>query len=285
MSRKIKRTKTEAILFTIVFIFFIFYSAILIYPLLWGATSSLKDINEYYDNLFGLPRVPQIGNYFRAFKEISDGGLSFSDMFWNSLWFGGGSAIIYVECLAAYAYVLNKYKFRGRNFLYNLCLFLLIVPFGATFVGKYRLIYRLGIANSYLILLSATGVYDMNLIIMHAFISNISRSYMEAAQIDGANFYQIYFKTMRPQIMPMMLTIGTSIFISKWNDYMSALLFLPKMPTLMTGLFRYQVIAERTGNYPVLFSGLAICAIPIFLLYGVFNKKLIGNISIGGLKG
>ncbi len=106
-----------------------------------------------------------------------------------------------------------------------------------------------------------------------------------AAQMDGANFYQTYFKTMRPQAMPMALTLGILMFIGKWNDYMSPLLYLPKMPTLATGLYRYQTIVERNGNYPVLFAGLFMCLLPILILFGIFSDKLMANINIGGLKG
>ena len=285
-NKLIRKTGLEKVLFTAVFIFFFIHSFLLIYPFVWGIVSSLKSTSEYYDVMFGLPSRLRFENYARAVKEITDGGLSFLNMAWNSLWFAAGSALINVEFISAYAFVLNKYKFKGRNFLYNLCILVMTVPlFGGTFVSTYRLIYGLGIANSYLILLTATGVYGMNLILMHTFYSNISRSYMEAAQIDGANFYQVYFKTMRPQAKPMIMTLALMVFISKWNDYMSPLLYLPNMPTLATGLFRYQAIVERSGNYPVLFAGLMLCTLPILVLFAIFNEKLMGNISIGGLKG
>ena len=282
---RIKKTPLETVLFAIVFTLFSIYSAALIYPYVWGINSSLKGASEYYENLFGLTQTWKFNNYVRAIREITDGGYSFLDMAYNSLWFAGGSAIISAEFISAYAYVLNKYRFKGRDFLYNLCVFILAFPIGATFTASYRLMYDLRLTNSYLILLTATSVYSMNLILMHSYYSNISRAYMEAAQIDGANFYQIYFKAMRPQAVPMILTLALTTFISKWNDYMSPLLYLPKMPTLSTGLFRYQAIVERSGNYPVLFAGLLICAIPIMLLFLAFNGKLMGNISVGGLKG
>lgn len=284
--RKIARSKGERVIFAVVFCLFAIYAAMLIYPVVWGFFSSFKTINGYFDNRFGLPALPwQFQNYPDALEKITDGGISFLGMFWNSLWFAGGSAIINMEFVSAYAYVLNKYKFKGRNFLYGLCLFMMSVPIGSTFVSTYRLYHNLGMANSYLILFSATGVYGMNLMLFHSYYSNIPWSYAEAAQIDGANFYQVYFKTMRPQAMPMALTLGLLMFIGKWNDYMSPLLYLPKMPTLATGLYRYQTIVERNGNYPILFAGLFMCLVPILILFGIFSDKLMANINIGGLKG
>ena len=116
----------------------------------------------------------------------------------------------------------------------------------------------------------------MNLMLFHSYYSNISNSYKEAAQIDGANFYQTYFRIMRPQVLQ---------FIARWNDYMSPLLYLPKMPTLATGLYRYQSRVEKNGNYPVLFAGLFISIIPILLIFLKFSDKMMANINAGGLKG
>ena len=206
-------------------------------------------------------------------------------MLWNSVWFAVGSAIIHMEFTSAYAYVLNKYNFRGRKFLYGLCLFMMAVPIGASFVSTYRLMHNLHLTDSYLILLTSINVYGMKLILCYSYYNNISNAYVEAAQIDGANFYTIYFKAMRPQATPILLTLMVLEFIEKWNDYMGPLLYLSKMPTLATGLYRYQSIVEWSGNYPVLFAGIFICTLPLFIIFIFFSNKLMDNISVGGLKG
>ena len=267
------------------FTVFMIYALSLIYPLIWGLISSFKNRLEYRREPFGLPEKWLFSNYREAIKKISDGGFTYFEMFWNSLWFTVGSCGISVFFTTAYSYVLNKYQFRGRNFLYNLCLFMIAVPISASFVSTYRLYYDLKLANSYAILFSATGVYGMGLIIQYSFWNNVSWSYAEAAQIDGANFYQIFFHAMMPQAMPIMLTQFLMSFISKWNDYMSPLLYLPEMPTLMVGLFRYRTIVERSGNYPILFAGLIMCMIPILIIFAFFQDKMMQNMTLGGLKG
>ena len=282
------------IIYTVVFIFFLAYAASLIYPLVWGLISSIKTANAYYADNFvdywransnDLSKVFNFGNYARAFKEISDGDLSFLGMFWNSLWYAVGSPLIYVESLTILTYVMNKYKFRGREFLFKFALFQVAVPIGPTFIANYRLLWDLGLANSYLILITSISGFNMNFLLMHSFIGGISWSYAEAAQIDGAGPYTVYFKVMRKMAAPMMITMFLMQFIGKWNDYMTPLLYLPDMLTLSTGLFKYRSIVERSGNYPVLFAGLMIMTTPIMILYAIFNKKLMGSFSVGGLKG
>lgn len=283
--QKMRKFTWDTVLFVIVFLFFAIYAFILIYPLVWGFISSFKERLEYRRNPFSLPKKWLWENYPKALEKITDGGFTFFGMFWNSIWFAGGSCLISMEFITAYAYVLNKYKFKGRNFLYNLCIFMMSVPIGATFISTYRLYHWMGMVNSPWILFSATGVYGMNLMMVHSYWSNISWSYAEAAQMDGAGFFQIYFKAMLPQATPIMVTLGLLGFIGKWNEYMSPMLFLPKMPTLALGLYRYRTIVERSGEYPVLFAGLMLCMFPILILFGLFSDKLMQNMSIGGLKG
>lgn len=288
------RSVAGRIIYTAVFMFFALYAISLIYPLLWGIVSSIKTPNAYYasdfmkfwrENSDDLSKVFAFDNYIRAFKEISDGEISFLGMFWNSLWYSVGSAWVYVETLTIMAYVINKYRFRGRNFIYGYALFLVGCPIGPTFIANYRLIWGLGFANSYLILFTSFASFNATFLIMHGFMSGISWSYAEAAQMDGAGPYTVYFKVMRKMAAPMMIVYFLTQFIGKWNDYMTPLLYLPDMLTLSTGLFKYRTIVERSGNYPVLFAGLTVMTIPIMVLYGVFNKKLMGTFSVGGLKG
>ena len=284
-SSKIKKRPGEIVLFAIVFLIFVIYAVMLFYPLIWGLLSSFKSVKDYNNFPFSFPSVWHFENYIEAIKTISDDGMSFTQMLWNSVWFAVGSAIIHMEFTSAYAYVLNKYNFRGRKFLYGLCLFMMAVPIGASFVSTYRLMHNLHLTNSYLILLTSINVYGMKLILCYSYYNNISNAYVEAAQIDGANFYTIYFKAMRPQATPILLTLMVLEFIEKWNDYMGPLLYLSKMPTLATGLYRYQSIVEWSGNYPVLFAGIFICTLPLFIIFIFFSNKLMDNISVGGLRG
>ena len=90
---------------------------------------------------------------------------------------------------------------------------------------------------------------------------------------------------MRPQVLPLMFTLGLLAFITKWNDYMSPLLYLPDMPTLATGLYRFRSIAERKFDYPSLYAGMFICLLPILIIFAIFSERLLGKVSMGGIKG
>ncbi len=280
------KLNAETVVKLAVFLFFTLYAIILMFPMFWGLICSLKSGGfggEYWTNKFGFPKGKwHFENYLHALQNIQDGGLSYGGMFLNSIWFSLGSAVINMEMTAFFAYVLNKYTFRFRGFLYGIALFMVSVPIGASMVSTYRLMYDLHLTDSPLILLTAFNVYGMNLILFYSYWSNVSWTYAEAAKIDGAGFFVTYFKVMRVHVVPMALTLGIQLFITKWNDYMAPLLYMPNLPTLATGLFRYRSIAERRFNYPWLYAGFVVCMLPILIVFGIFSNRLLGKVSMGG---
>jgi ABC-type glycerol-3-phosphate transport system permease component len=280
-----KRTGFTLVLFILVFLFFAVYAFSLLYPIAWGLMSSLKTPREYINVNKLFPAKLMFSNYAEAWKNLSYEGTTFLEMTWNSVWFSVGSTVISIFFLTLTSYIIAKYEFRGRKLLYGMVVFAMIMPSYGTFSTQYSLYYKLGWANSYLILLSATGVLGMNFIIMSAYFRNISSSYAEAARIDGAGHWRVFFSVMMPLAMPMVASFFLLGFIGKWNDYMAPLLYLPKMLTLATGLFKYQEIAERTGSYPMLFAGLFIVMVPIILIFTLLSNTMMKNMTFGGLKG
>ncbi|MBQ7880117.1 MAG: carbohydrate ABC transporter permease, partial [Clostridia bacterium] len=113
----------------------------------------------------------------------------------------------------------------------------------------------------------------------------ISWSYAEAAILDGANPYVIFFRIMLPQAKGIVLTYAITNSIAFWNEYQSIVLYLPSYPTLASGLFEFKARATRRANYPVYFAGLIISMIPTLVLFSAFSGRIMTSISVGGLKG
>ena len=281
-----KRSGFTWILFLIVFLIFVLYAVSLIYPMLWGLLTSLKAPLEYQINTGKLlPEKWLFGNYIEAWKNLQYEGTSFIEMLWNSIWFSVGSILINMFFLSLASYVMSRYRFRGRTLIYNTIVFSMVIPLYGSFASVYRLYYQLRWVNSYLILLSATGVAGMPLIILSAYFKNLSWSFAESAQIDGAGHFKVFWSIMLPMAMPILASMFLLSFIGKWNDYMTALLYLPGKLTLAAGLFKYKEIAMRYGDVPRLYAGLFICMIPILILFSLLSKTMMKNMTFGGLKG
>ena len=285
MSKKTYKTKSigEKIVYGFVFVFFCVYAVILLFPYVWGLISSLKTPFDYYE-AFSLPSVWKFSNYKMAVEAMSVEGITLLDMLWNSIWFTFGSVIIAMECTAVTGYVLSKFRVKGRGFIMLLILIPMVVPVYGSFPASYNLYHKLGLVDSYLILITAVSGLGMDTLIFTSYYDNLSWSYAEAGMIDGANQWTIYWKLMKPQTLPMYLTLFLVAFIGKWNDYMAAFLYMPNMLTLATGLYKYQEVAERRGNYPIYFAAAFMFIAPCVTLYCIFSNTMMENLSIGALK-
>lgn len=284
MKRKFsQRSLSEKITYGFVFVFFCVYSVLLMFPYIWGLISSLKTPLEYFD-AFSFPSVLKFSNYRTAIETMAVEGITIIEMLWNSIWFTFGSVILSIESISLTGYVLSKYRVPGRNLMLVIITIVLVIPVYGTFPATYNFYHTIGLVDSYLILITAISGLGFYTLIMVSYYDNISWTYAEAGMLDGAGNFRIYFQLMKPQATPMIVTLFLMTFISKWNDYMSPLLYLPNMLTLATGLYKYQEVAERRGDYPIYFAASYIFVLPCIILYCFFSKAMMENLSIGAIK-
>lgn len=281
---KKSRIKKINPLFIVVSFIFTIYAATLLYPYIWGGISSLKTPAEYYDP-FSFPEKLQFINYKYAIENMSVEGISFLEMVWNSVWFSVGSTIITIAMQAITAYVLAIYDFKGKKIINAVFLFIMVYPIYGSFPATYRLYHQLRMVDSYFILLSAFCGVSTNLLILVGYFRNLSKEYMDAAQIDGAGPLKTFCVVMLPQAMTMISVLFLLMFLGNWNNYMSAMLYLPNKLTLAAGLYKYQEVAQRKGNFPIYFAASFIFVIPCFVLFFLLRDKIMTSISFGGLKG
>ena len=128
--------------------------------------------------------------------------------------------------------------------------------------------------------------HGMYFLIVYAFFRNLPTGYAEAAQMDGAGPFTVFFRVMLPQARPIIVSLSVMQFISAWNSYDVPLLYLPSYPTLSTALYLYKDNMFQLGlSTPTYFAGMLISIIPVAVLFLIFNKQIMNNISIGGMKG
>ena len=118
-----------------------------------------------------------------------------------------------------------------------------------------------------------------------SFFKNLSWTYAEAAMMDGAENFAIYFRVMLPQAKPMFGALFLTQCIGVWNSYESALIYLPNLPTLPVGIYQFNAEMIYRARLDILFAACVIITIPALLLFIVFNKTITSNVSLGGIKG
>ena len=118
---------------------------------------------------------------------------------------------------------------------------------------------------------------------MYAFFKGISWGYAEAAQMDGASHLRIFVQIMIPMAKPALTAIGVLTFMGLWGDYQTPYYFLNSYPTLAVGL--KELIDPNNLNYPQLFAMSIIVSIPVIAVFCIFQKTIMNNLTMGGLKG
>ncbi len=279
-----RRSLSERIVYAIVFVIFAIFALSYVYCLLWCAISGLKTHEDVVMKPFKLNTEWRFKNYLDLFDLLRVGNTDFFGMLGNSVYFSVVGAFLATLCTAMTAYVTSKYKFKGSGIYFLAALVMMILPIYGTGGSMYLLLDKLNLLDSPMMIITSMGGLGVNYMYFHAFFQNVSWNYAEAAQIDGASDYTVFFRIMLPQAMPMFGAIFLLIWMAEWNNYSSALLYLPNMPTLAVGIFLFQQDMTSSARLDILYAGSFITCIPPLILFICFNKVLMNNVSLGGIK-
>ncbi len=279
-----KKSISEIIVYSIVFCIFAAFALSYLYIFFWGITAGLKTNGEIVLEPFSLPEVPQFQNYVEVFSKLEVNGVGFFGMVFNSLYFSVFGSFISGMLTSMIAYVACKYKFPGSRLLYLIVIVMITLPIYGNGGAMYKLLYDLGMVNSYTHILLATGGLSMNFLYYYAAYSSLSWSYAEAAFIDGANDWTVYFRVMFPQVLNLFGALFLLAWVADWNNYSSALIYLTKLPTLAGGIYLFELDMTFDVRLDILYAAYMISAVPPLLLFICFNNALTSNISLGGIK-
>jgi len=285
-----QRSPADKIIFGTVFAILLIHCLTLFVPVAWLVVSSFKGQGEYFDvvNKFAFPERWEFENYYEAITKLNlDENTSYFSMLWNSIWFTAVGSFFTVFMPTMTGYLLSKYHFKGRDFIYGLAIMLMTIPIVGTTGSSLRFAADIGVYNTpWYVIYSTLGCgLGSHFLVYYGFFKSVSWSYAEAVQIDGGGHFTIFFKIMLPQAIPIMMTFAITDSIARWNNYMTILMYMPDYPTLSSGLYSFQTLMRRFADWPVYFAGLVLSVIPPVIIFAVFSDRIMQSISIGGLKG
>ena len=292
---RLSEVKKNGVLFNLLGLIPLLWGAMFVAMILWGLGISLADENWYLDNPSAFfPLKIDFSNYAKAlekftFESYVNGELVTTNYFtliWNSLWFSIGMTAMKMVATVFFAYAVARFEFPGRKFLYAFIVLQMMLPIYGQTAANYQLLDNLGLVDTPLFLIGQGAGHGMYFLIVYAFFRNLPTGYAEAAKIDGAGPFTVFFKVMLPQARPIIVSLSVMQFIAAWNSYDVPLLYLPSYPTLSTALYLYKDNMFQLGlSTPTYFAGMLISIIPVAVLFLIFNKQIMNNISIGGMKG
>ncbi len=270
------------------------YSLLLIIPLLWAVNSALKNSLDLYEDVFGISKDPIFGNFLQAFTKISipintsygSRPVNLLEMFYNSIFYAGVGTLIVEMSRCVCAYCVAKYrKYKAMRLFHSLVIVLLVVQLPVSLASQIRWFTKIGVYNNMYGLVLVGGTFTgAHFLYFYAAFKSISWEYAEAAFMDGASHFSVFFKVMLPQIKSTFLALYLLTFITVWNDYSSSLTLMPNYPVVAYGLYKYNSL-NAASSVPLQLAGCVLIALPILIIFLIFKDKLIGNLNIGGLKG
>jgi raffinose/stachyose/melibiose transport system permease protein len=263
-------------------VFFVIISIMSIYPLIWMAYSGFKTDGEFAISIISLPSSIDFKSYERAIR-IGRLGRAF----FNNLYVAPVCVILITAFSFVVSYFLNRFRFRGRKFLFVLFTLGLLTPVHGFLVPLYIQFSRLRLIDNWYSLFFPLTAFNMPLaiILYENFLNSVPYEVEESAMIDGATTGQQMVRIALPMCKPIISTVMVVDFLWVWNEYPFALVLIntQAFKTLSLGLSNFR--GEQTTSYPPLFAALTLVTIPIIIVYAIFSKQIMEGMTAGAIKG
>ncbi|MCM3171337.1 MULTISPECIES: carbohydrate ABC transporter permease [Paenibacillus] len=260
------------------------FSLLMIYPVLWWIGASFKSTTELSSPSLW-PTTWLWENYSNGWNFTSD--FTFARFFANTLMMEFWNVLGGVVTAALVGYGFGRLNFRFRNFWFSVLLLTMMLPSQVTVVPQYILFNKLGLVDSYVPLILphffGGGAFFIFLIVQ--FIRGIPRELDEAAQIDGASVYGIFFRIIAPLIKPALVTVAIFTFLWSWDDFFSQLLYLNSVEKFTVGLGLRMFIDQFEVQWGQLLAMSLLSVIPSAIVFFVAQKHFVEGIATTGIKG
>ncbi len=272
---------------TLLFALMVGLSLLFMFPFFWTVSSSLKAIDELF--VFPpqlLPKSPQWNNYARVLEAQP-----FLRWAWNSLFVVVLSTAGTVIAASLVAYSFARFRYRGREFIFILTLGTMMLPAQVTLIPQYVMFNKMGWINTLypLWLPHWFGGGAFAIFLLRQFFMSLPRELDEAALIDGASYFRIFWRILLPLCKPVLATVAVISFIASWNDFLGPLIYiqLPEKFTLSIGLNYFKQLAE-TGGEPtqhLLMAASVMMILPVIALFFFTQRYFVQGIQLSGIKG
>ncbi|MCA9839193.1 MAG: carbohydrate ABC transporter permease [Trueperaceae bacterium] len=251
------------------------------FPLVWMLYSSLKTNREISRSILALPKAFRWQHFVEAWVEGHLGRL-----YINSLIVTGVSVMLIVVLSSLAAYAFARLKFRGRDTLYYIFLIGLLLPSQAVIIPLFILLRDLNLLNTWwaLILPYSSWSLALTIYLLKSFYLTLPQELEDAARMDGAGLFQIFYLIMLPLVRPAMVTIIILNLVGLWNELLFSLLFIRDdvLRTLPAGLLSFY--GYHNVDYRLVFSALSITTVPILIIYFFFQKQVIAGLTVGSIE-
>lgn len=264
----------------VLYIVLIASSFTMVIPFYWSIITSLKFEQFVYTNPpQWFPSPATLQNFFNVFTKIHFGKFFLNSVFVTIVITLGH---VFFDTLAAYAF--SKLKFPGRDKIFFLLLFGLMVPFQVNLIPLYRIMGILGWNNSYLALIIPNLTSVFGIFMMRQFMLTIPDDLLDAGRIDGCGEFSLFWKIVAPLALPGIATLIILTFMGAWNDFLWPRIVINSetLFTLPVGLAQLQ--DKNTSNVALIMAGTVLSALPMIIVFLFMQRQFIEGMTAGAIK-
>lgn len=277
--RKPGSSNVRSIILHTILVIFAFLMA---FPFLWMILTSLKN----QDQAFLIPPkvIPDpwvFENYPRSLQALPFGRAYFNSFYITFIVVG---MTLLTGSMAAYAFA--KIRFPGREGLFILFLATLMIPYQVTIIPLYLIMTNLRLVDTHWALILPGSLFNaFAVFLLRQFIRGIPKELEEAAIVDGAGRFRIYWSIILPLLVPAMASLAIFTFLGSWNSFFHPLIFLSTPDLFTVPLMLDQFRGQYTVDWSLLMAGSAIAVIPVLIIYMIGQRQIIEGITMTGLTG
>jgi raffinose/stachyose/melibiose transport system permease protein len=262
-----------------------FFAALVLYPLLLIVSTAVKDPLDVTADPFALFSSVHLQNFIDAWTLGGFGGY-----FWNTVVITTLTLLGTLSLSVLAGYALARLYFPGRNLVFLVFITGLMFPFFSVMIPLFYELRDTGLlgtkAGLSLVLIAGAGGFGLpiGVFLMRSFYMDLPEELADAARVDGANEFQVFWRVMLPLSGPGVAVLAVLVFFQTWNAFLQPLLYLPgsENQVLATGLYLFA--SGRTQEYELIAAGSLIMVIPVVVFFLIFQRLFVRGLTAGALK-
>ncbi len=267
-------------------------SAVILTPFVWVTSAAFK-LGPVLMQYPFLPPITEwhatlgLDNFRNLFtpRPTLQGEVGFGQHFLNSLFLASAATVIQVFFCSMAGYALAKYRFRGRKALMLFMLGTMMLPVMLFLAPLYELIARFGWIDTYLALLVPGAASAFGIFLFRQSMLSVPDGLIEAARVDGAGEFYIYWSIVIPLVRPMTAAFCLIVFMGQWNGFIGPQVFLQSTYKYPLPVVLNQYVTEFSEDYGLFLAGTFLSIFPIAVLFLLLQREFIGGLTSGAVKG
>jgi multiple sugar transport system permease protein len=252
-------------------------------PFLWMILSSFKTATEIMRiPPTWWPERPTLDNYRTI---MQDPKLPLMRFYGNSAFVTVANVLTSLFTSSLLGFLFAKYQFRAKRLLFGWFMLTMMIPGQMTMIPGYLILAKIGLLNNLWGLVVFSGLNAFGLFMMRQFIETLPNELLDAARIDGASEWQIYWRVVLPQLGPPLATLGTLTFMSNWNAYLWPMVVITKVERRTLPVILTWYNSQHSSRPNITMAATVMIVLPILFVYFFFQRWIVQGFAMSGLKG